>query len=200
MELCAKFSVPLDTQALIVECRDLFEDMWCEHVNRHAYKGQWDVIPLRVPIQHVDSHPILQCFAIEDEEEWCNLDVVEKMPRLRDLLNWLNTSIQSVRLMRLHPKSMISPHRDIGLCHEMGLARLHLPVSGSDSVAFWVAGYQVPMEVGQLWYINADMTHSVENQGSLARVNLVIDCKANKWLKRQIELSEVVKWKEEVAR
>jgi hypothetical protein len=122
------------------------------------------------------------------------------MTTLRALLNWLNTPIHSVRLMRLHPNSTISPHRDVGLCHEMGAARLHLPLSGSNGVAFWVDGYQVPMGAGELWYVNAHVVHSVKNLGAEPRVSLVIDCLANERLTYGITTSaELVEQSHEIS-
>jgi quercetin dioxygenase-like cupin family protein len=44
----------------------------------------------------------------------------------------------------------------------------------------------VPMRAGELWYINADQEHSVQNLGEEDRINLVMDCAANDWLYKAI--------------
>jgi hypothetical protein len=49
----------------------------------------------------------------------------------------------------------------------------------------------VPMVAGELWYMNADQIHSVENHGTEARINLVIDCEANAWLKESIDTAKI---------
>jgi quercetin dioxygenase-like cupin family protein len=42
------------------------------------------------------------------------------------------------------------------------------------------------MQEGELWYINADQVHWVENKGAEARINLVLDCVVNEQLKEQV--------------
>jgi mannose-6-phosphate isomerase-like protein (cupin superfamily) len=89
-------------------------------------------------------------------------------------------------LMRLHPNAVIKAHRDHGLCLEQGEARLHLCLESNPDLHFYVAEQEVPMLEGQLWYINADQVHSVENKGKRSRVNLVLDCEVTPWLKELV--------------
>ena len=42
------------------------------------------------------------------------------------------------------------------------------------------------MEAGELWYFNADQIHEVYNRGGEDRINLVIDCVVNDWLREEI--------------
>ena len=88
--------------------------------------------------------------------------------------------------MRLGSGASISPHRDDGLSIEYDLARLHMPITTNQDVVFKVNQQVIPMSQNELWYINADQTHSVDNQGTTDRINLVIDCIANDWLKQSI--------------
>ena len=69
---------------------------------------------------------------------------------------------------------------------EYGEARLHVPLCGADAMQFQVAGKPVPMRTGEVWYINADMQHEVINHGDQDRINLVIDCEVNNWLRSLI--------------
>lgn len=160
---------------------------WVQHVNRPDYEGEWDVLPLRCARQHVDTHPILQAFAIEADEAWQDLPILANCPRIREILQNLDCPLKAVRLMRLRAGAEIRPHRDHGLSIEHGEARLHLPVFTSDKVSFTVGGCTVPMAAGELWYINADIEHAVYNDSHEDRIHLVIDCVANPWLRSVIE-------------
>lgn len=165
---------------------------WVEHVNQRAYNGQWDVFPLRCDAQHVEGHPILQSFAIETAEQWQNLPIVDQCPSFKAVLDELenqNIEIYSARLMRLHAGSVIAEHRDHGVGHECGEARLHVPITTNPHVEFRVNKQQIPMQPGELWYIDADKPHSVANRGATDRVHLVIDCKVNEWLSTQLVAS-----------
>ncbi|WP_394149480.1 aspartyl/asparaginyl beta-hydroxylase domain-containing protein [Vibrio maritimus] len=178
--------VGYNAEKIIEECLSLLCLDWTPHVNNKAYKGSWDVLPLRVPRIHTNSHEVLQSFAIENCQDWQNLDCLNRLAATKALLDALCAPIHSVRLMRLHSGSRILPHRDNGLSLEHGYARLHLPIIFSNDVTFQVANYRVPMELGQLWYIDASELHEVFNDGTDERINLVIDCEATEELTKMI--------------
>lgn len=161
---------------------------WLDHVNRKDYSGGWDVLPLRCQRQHLQAHPILQGFALEGSDDWSDLPALELCPEIQNLLGQLHCPIKAVRLMRLKAGAEIKPHNDHGLSIEFGEARLHVPIHTSDAVDFIVESRKIPMKAGELWYFNANQTHEVYNRGSLDRINLVIDCVANDWLRNQINL------------
>ena len=181
----------IDPQILLNEITPLLTRDWVDHINQRCYQGGWDVLPLRALSEHFDAHPILQSFAIEAGNNWKNLAILAQCPNLNSVLDNLHCPIKSVRLMRLKPGAYIKPHRDQGLCLEQGEARLHLPIQTSDKLEFKVNQRVVPMKAGELWYINANLIHSVDNQGEEERVNLVIDCVVNSWLLKQLQLDNV---------
>ena len=168
------------------------ELLWQEHVNQSAYSQGWDVLSLRCKKNHETAHPILQCFDVEEsvqelvqdinESDWVNLPILSRLPGIQALLAGLKCPIKSVRFMRLQSKGEILPHRDKGLSLKYRQARLHIPIASSENVAFFVDGGQVPMHVGELWYMDADKEHWVKNNSNTARIHLVIDCDANDWL------------------
>jgi mannose-6-phosphate isomerase-like protein (cupin superfamily) len=168
------------------ELMDLLQYGWVDHVNRRDYAGGWDVLPLRCQREYADAHPVLQSFAIESTEAWQDLPVLKVCPSINAFLQGVQCPLKAVRLMRLKAGAEIKPHRDRGLSLEHGEARLHLPLQTSNKIHFRVNGHEVPMRAGELWYINADQEHSVQNLGDEDRINLVIDCEANKWLKDAI--------------
>jgi hypothetical protein len=57
-------------------------------------------------------------------------------------------------------------------------------------VRFFLQGRQVPMAVGEAWYLNVNLPHSVENTGDSDRVHLVIDAIVNDWVRGLIADSE----------
>lgn len=171
---------------LRADVASLLQENWISHVNRRDYRGGWDVLPLRCQRQHAAAHPVLQGFSIEAGEEWRDLPKLQKCPAIGAVLGGLGCPLKAVRLMRLHAGAAIKPHRDSGLSIEYGEARLHLPVDYSNEILFNVDHQPVPMHAGELWYVNVDREHEVCNNGDADRVNLVIDCVVNDWLREQI--------------
>lgn len=197
MDICSfalldQVSNPLSLQQ---ELTALLRQNWLPHVNHSDYseghQGGWDVLPLRCAVEYQAAHPILQAFAITAGQHWQNLPCLDSSPTLLSLLQSLTCPIKSVRLMRLYPGAEIKPHRDIGLCLAQGEARLHLPLQTNDALNFYVDGKRVPMRAGELWYINADQVHWVENKGQEARINLVIDCEVNTWLREWVYAAKI---------
>jgi hypothetical protein len=164
---------------------------WVDHVNKQDYIGGWDVLPLRCQRQHVHAHPILQGFAIAGGDTWENLPVLLRCPAIQNLFDQLQCPIKAARLMRLKAGAEIKPHRDHELSIEFGEARLHVPIHTSAAVTFIVDRKIIPMGAGELWYFNADQVHEVYNYGSEDRINLVIDCVVNDWLREQIRMGAV---------
>ncbi|HTF84427.1 MAG TPA: aspartyl/asparaginyl beta-hydroxylase domain-containing protein [Cellvibrio sp.] len=186
---CAKLPCHVDLPALQDELARLLEATgvsWVDHVNRKDYSGGWDVLPLRCQRVHAEAHPVLQGFAIANGEDWQDLPVLITCPAIKAFLQTLKCPLKSVRLMRLKAGAEIKPHRDYGLSLEYGEARLHLSLQTSTKIRFLINGQDVPMREGELWYINADQIHAVQNLGDEDRINLVIDCIANAWLQEQI--------------
>ena len=186
--LASRLDIPVPIAALQEEVSHLMAHNWLPHVNHADYEGAWDVMPLRCQRQHVNAHPVLQGFALNDPaQEWDDLPALDACPAIRRLLSRLDCPLKSVRLMRLHAGANIRPHRDHGLHLGCGEARLHAPVWTNPDVHFLVAGQEVPMREGELWYFNADEEHAVVNRSPAPRTHLVIDCVANPWLVRLIQ-------------
>jgi hypothetical protein len=151
-----------------------------QHLVKRNFDGEWSVLPLR----HVAnaSHPVLTMYADPSAKEFADAPALRAMPYLRTALSSFQCPLQTVRLMRLGPKSTILPHRDVDLAAEAGSARIHVPIATNDGVRFDLNGHQVAMMVGSVWYLRLSDTHSVVNAGDTMRVHLVIDCVVNGWL------------------
>lgn len=193
MDICsfALLAQVSNSLSLQQELNALLQQDWLPHVNQRDYMGGWDVLVLRCAAEYRGAHPILQAFSISTGQHWQDLPQLESSPALCDFLQSLACPVKSVRLMRLHAGAEIKPHRDQGLCLEQGEARLHLPLQTNEQLNFYVDDKRVPMQAGELWYINADQVHWVENKGQDARINLVIDCEVNTWLRELIDAAKI---------
>ncbi|KAF7771219.1 hypothetical protein PCIT_a4280 [Pseudoalteromonas citrea] len=179
----AKLDVPLQDLDLSHDINTAQSSQWVDHVNSACYEGRWDVLPLLVPKEHVDSHIILQSFPFGNESQWVESHFLKKLPIIKALIARFQCEVLSARLMRLHNNAYIKPHRDQGLSLEASSqARIHIPLETTPDVRFQVDNALVPMDVNSVWYINADAEHSVKNLGDTPRTNLVIDCNVNEWL------------------
>jgi hypothetical protein len=172
--------------ALKQEAETITDDCWVPHVNSKDYTGAWDTLALRCRREHVASHPILQCHDIEAAGTWVDTPLLGRLPNLQKVVTRLACPQRSVRLMRLRPGALIKPHRDHGVCLSHGQARLHLPLTTSDKVVFQISEARLEARVGDVWYINADLIHSVRNDSDKDRIHLVIDCVVNHWLYEQL--------------
>lgn len=186
----ARIEGAMAVDGLQAELATLLDLGWLEHVNRRDYSGGWDVLPLRCQREHLDAHPILQGFAITHGDDWVDMPLLERCPAMCEALARLQCPLKSVRLMRLKAGAEIRPHTDVDLSLESGQARLHLPIQTSDAIEFRVRGEAVPMRAGELWYFNAELEHEVYNRGREDRINLVIDCVANDWLRAKVDAAD----------
>ena len=81
-----------------------------------------------------------------------------------------------IELVNLPNKSKVKPHYDYGDSLEKD-NRVHLPLQTSEKVIFKVGDEEKNMKVGEVWEINNKKIHSVENNGNIDRIHLIIDFK-----------------------
>jgi hypothetical protein len=97
-------------------------------------------------------------------------------PAMRAAVAALPAAVQSARLLRLAPGSVIREHRDFGLGLADGVVRIHIPVVSHPLVEFYLDGVRVPMAEGECWYLDLGLPHRVQNHSPRERVHLVVDC------------------------
>ena len=125
---------------------------------------------------------------------------IKYFPKIKIYLESLNTEIFLVRLLKLSANSKINPHRDKTFEDKQKKIRLHIPLITNDKVTFKILNKQYKynrkvkkelikkvwinkdiaefkLSIGNLWYVNVDNIHSVENNGNTDRIHLVIDLK-----------------------
>lgn len=175
----AQLPLSLDIQAIQQEVRQLTHS-WVPHLNTYHYTGNWNVTSLRSPGGNTDnSLPDIT----GEGQQYADTPLMAQCPSIQAFTASLQCSIMAVRLLNLQRGAAIKPHRDHELCFEKGEARLHIPVFTNTQVQFYCENDLVPMKEGQCWYLNANITHSVLNNGPADRIHLVIDCVVNDWVK-----------------
>jgi hypothetical protein len=153
---------------------------WTDHLVKQNYDGDWSAIPLRAPVGA--THPVMMIYCDPSAKAFEATPFLAYTSYVREALAWFDCTLQSVRLMRLGPQSVIKEHRDHDLAFEHGAVRLHVPITTNPDVEFLLNGTRVLMEPGSLWYLRLSDRHSVHNRGANERVHLVIDAVANDWL------------------
>ena len=86
--------------------------------------------------------------------------------------------IEVALLINLPKNKKILPHTDSGHEHFFKTKRIHIPIITNAKCNFTVGGEMVQMKVGEIWEIdNAYKVHSVNNDGDIDRIHLLIDYK-----------------------
>lgn len=169
-----------DPTPLVRDLDGLPDDEWIAHFVTSNFEGQWTVIPLRGPAGA--THPVRMIYSDPAASSFENTPLLGRVPAMRQLLEAFQCPLQSVRLMRLAPGSLIKEHRDHDLGIEHGTVRLHVPITTNPAVVFRLNGVPVVMAPGSVWYLRLCDPHSVSNTGDRDRVHLVIDAAVNDWL------------------
>ncbi|MGE9314953.1 aspartyl/asparaginyl beta-hydroxylase domain-containing protein [Niabella sp. CJ426] len=170
--------IPLMSPGSIAAELASYSSDWKAHFNTSHYQGEWTVLPLRAPGGKYHIVPDLMM-----EQNYADTAHMKYFPSVNSLLRSFGCPVQSVRFLNLKAGACIKPHRDRELAFEMGEARLHFPIITNPDVAFFVEDNRLNMQAGECWYINANLTHQVHNNGNTDRVHLVVDCLVNDWLR-----------------
>jgi hypothetical protein len=179
-----RLPLSFNPEPLVEAVRAVDEEAWYRHFLRQNYEGEWSIVPLRCAAG--ETHPIRMIAADPSASEFVDTPLLEAMPAFRAPLALLPCELQSVRLMRLAPGSIIKEHFDPGMSAEEGLVRLHMPITSNPDVEFCLNDKAVTMEPGSVWYLRFADPHRIANRGSSGRVHLVIDAVVNDWLREML--------------
>ena len=176
-----RLRLDFDPDALREDLARIPSDRWILHFNKAVYKGNWSGVALRGPANV--THPIQSLVVNPGTEVWANTDLHALCPYFAHVMDSLECPLLSVRLLSLAPGAVIEEHTDNSLSFEDGELRLHIPVQTDPEVEFLLNGVRVPLGVGETWYLNVNLPHSVANRSSQHRVHMVVDCTVNGWLR-----------------
>jgi hypothetical protein len=170
-QLPISFSIDKLQEDLVI-CEN---DLWTPHFNTNRYEGKWTSVSLRSQsglINDITSFP---------NKEYKNTNLLEHCHYFREIMDWFQCEKEAVRLLRLDPQSEIKEHVDNDTSYEDGFFRIHIPIITNDNVFFYVDKKRVPMKMGECWYANFQLRHSVENKSAEPRIHFTLDCIRNDW-------------------
>ncbi len=149
---------------------------WQPHANRRDYAGEWGGVALRSASGAEDD-----LLSIPGLEGYREASLLQACAYFREVLDTFACPLETVRLLRLTPGSVIAEHTDRGASYAEGFFRLHVPITTNAETRFVVAGHRLVMQPGECWYADFTRPHSVSNEGASDRVHLIIDGRRNEW-------------------
>ncbi|SHM63236.1 Aspartyl/Asparaginyl beta-hydroxylase [Chitinophaga jiangningensis] len=162
-------------EALLQDLHQCQSLQWAAHFHREDYSGEWSSISLRSTsgaITDIHSHAGMP---------FQDTPLLKQTPYFSYVLQSFKCPLEGVRLLKLKSGAIIKPHKDIGASYEEGNLRIHVPVITHPEVEFLLDGMKLPMQAGECWYANFNLTHEVINNSPVDRVHLVIDALRNEW-------------------
>ncbi|KRD12899.1 aspartyl beta-hydroxylase [Flavobacterium sp. Root901] len=156
-------------------------DLWTPHFNTNRYEGNWTSVSLR------SQSGLVNDITSFSNKKYINTPLLDRCHYFKEIMDWFKCEKEAVRLLRLGPNSEIKEHTDNDTSYEDGFFRIHIPVVTNTDVFFYVDKKRVLMEMGECWYADFQLPHSVENKSSEPRIHLTLDCLRNEWSDRLFE-------------
>lgn len=182
LDLTEKFPMSFDIARLQAELERMQAGEWVRHYDLTQPSG-WTTIPLRSINGALNGPDSIRHGRFD---EYKNTPLLEGFPYLSEVIAAFKCPIGRVRLSNMAPHMAINPHRDIEeevASVAFGQVRLHIPITTSEKVVFFVGKERLQMAPGRLYYADFAKTHSVLNDGDESRVHLFLELKMNDWLR-----------------
>jgi Aspartyl/Asparaginyl beta-hydroxylase len=182
IDLTDRFPMSFDVERLRTELTLVENKDWVRHYDSTQPAG-WTTLVLRSikgSLKGPDS------IRHGPWAEYRNTALVEDCPYMREVIESFKCPIGRVRLSKMAAHTKINPHRDIEdevASVAFNQVRLHIPITTSDKVVFFIGNEQFRMTPGRLYYADFAKTHSVRNDGDETRVHLFLELKMNDWLR-----------------
>ena len=141
------------------------------------YNGKNYILPLRSIRGSLDNPVALPNCA----DTYMDTPALKKCLYFQEVINTFLCKKETVRLMNLPPGAEVNTHTDYKCGYEDGIFRVHIPIITNEDVHFILNSQILKMRVGEVWYTNVNLPHSVTNKGNTNRVHLVLDCIRNEW-------------------
>lgn len=171
----SKLPISFSIEKLQKELAICENDLWTPHFNTNRYEGNWTSVSLRSQSGLVND---ITSFANTEHK---NTKLLDRCSYFKEIMDWFECEKEAVRLLRLGPGSEIKEHVDNDTSYEDGFFRIHIPIITNSEVFFYVDKKRVPMQMGECWYANFQLPHSVENKSNEPRIHLTLDCLRNDW-------------------
>ncbi|SHH35810.1 aspartyl/asparaginyl beta-hydroxylase domain-containing protein [Flavobacterium defluvii] len=177
----SKLPITFSVEKLQHELTICENDLWTPHFNTNRYEGNWTSVSLR------SQSGLVNDITSFSNKEYKNTPLLDKCHYFKEIMDWFECEKEAVRLLRLGPNSEIKEHRDNDTSYEDGFFRIHIPIVTNSNVFFYVDKKLVPMKMGECWYANFQLPHSVENKSDEPRIHLTLDCIRNEWSDKLFE-------------
>ncbi len=164
-----------DAARMQADLARLEEGEWMLHFVKQNFDGNWSIIPLRGPAGA--THPVMMMYSDPACTEFADTPFLSRCGYFPEVMSAFPFPLDSVRLMKLTPGSIIKEHRDHDLAFESGAVRIHVPVTTNPGVDFMLNGSRLDLREGTAWYLRLSDPHSVANRGETDRVHLVLDAR-----------------------
>lgn len=148
---------------------------WVQHFNKAHYEGDWSALPLR----SVNGSLTNVLPENNNQGAFMNTVLMEQCPYIKSIIAQFPCEHKATRLLKLMPGAVIKEHKDNGLCFEEGEARIHIPITTNPQLEFYLDNERIIVKPGECWYMNFNLPHRITNNGSTARVHLVLDIMVN---------------------
>ncbi len=152
---------------------------WQLHYQQSQYEGEWSALPLR------SLGGSLTNLMVDggDAAQFADTPLMARCPYIKQVVDSIVCEKITVRLLKLQPGAIIKEHKDTHLNFENGEARIHVPITTNNKVEFYLDNEPVILNEGECWYMNFNLRHRLANNGTEARIHLVIDCKVSDWMR-----------------
>jgi hypothetical protein len=172
-----KLPFVFDKEQLVIDTNRVIKKKWVDHYNSMDYSGKWTSIAL---MSNGGKSTNINAFS-NSTADFIPTDALDFCEYFKKILDGFLFEKTAVRLLNLGSGAEIKPHTDHCLGYENGMFRLHIPIITNSNVIFILDGQRLIMNEGECWYLNANFTHSVKNDGDKDRIHLVIDGIRNEW-------------------
>jgi hypothetical protein len=182
IDLTENYPMTFDLGKLRDELQHMEDKGWVRHYDSTQPSG-WTTLVLRSIHGSLSGPDSIRHGAWED---YRNTALLDDCPYMREVIESFKCPTGRVRLSKMAPHTKINAHRDIEdevASVAFNQVRLHIPITTSDKVVFFVGDEQLQMGAGRLYYVDFAKTHSVRNDGDLTRVHLFLELRMNDWLR-----------------
>lgn len=181
-----------DAGRLREEVQQLDSKNWKHHFQKLHYEGDWTAIPLR----NTDGQAANIHISPDEDAPYHDTELLQYCPYTQEVLAQFHCQLKSVRWMRLNAGAVIKEHTDKELHFESGMVRIHIPVTTSEKVEFYLDNEQLRLQEGECWYMNFNLPHRISNNSDIDRIHLVIDANVNDWLTELFNSDDISNRKE----
>lgn len=156
--------------------------LWDEVTHRQDYPGSAHAMTKAIYLRWAE-HWTPECIFESLSAEWCDASAIltQTTAIVRAVLESVGaTELGRVLVTRLPADSHIRWHSDEG-AYAHRFDRFHVPLESAPGNQFFVDDARAQMDVGECWWFNHELPHSVVNSSGSDRIHLIIDCVAPRY-------------------